>query len=150
MIIVMSRTSPSSTSKRPTDRDRVALRKRVGAFVRKRREELGLSQGDVIRALGYVSRNSVSNIETGREGLPAKRIYAWADVLKVAHDSFFRFATGETKRMEIGDDADEASVSSASLSAAEVELVEVYRSLPSKLQKQLRSQVKEYSSQAAR
>lgn len=115
-------------------------------FVRKRREELGLSQGDVIRALGYVSRNSVSNIETGREGLPAKRIYAWADLLQVPHDAFYRFATGETRRMELDGGAPPAPASgNGSLSAAELELLEAYRSLPSKLQRQLRTQAREYS-----
>lgn len=113
-------------------------------FVRKRREELGLSQGDVIRALGYVSRNSVSNIETGREGLPAKRIYAWADLLQVPHDAFYRFATGETRRMEAEGQPAPAS-GNGSLSAAELELLEAYRSLPSKLQRQLRTQAREYS-----
>jgi transcriptional regulator with XRE-family HTH domain len=129
---------------RAGDRERSSLRKRVGAFVRKRREALGLSQGDVIRALGYVSRNSVSNIETGREGLPAKRIYAWADLLRVPHDAFYRFATGETRRMDVAEHAPAAPAAGA-LSAAELELLAAYRSLPSKLQRQLRSQAREYS-----
>ena len=55
----------------------------VVGLVRKRREALGLSQGDVIRVLGYKSRNAVSNIEVGIEGLPTKRAYAWADLLEV-------------------------------------------------------------------
>ncbi len=139
--------SLSGMTKRPNDRERSSLRKRVGVFVRKRREELGLSQGDVIRALGYVSRNSVSNIETGREGLPAKRIYAWADLLRVPHDAFYRFATGETRRMDAntGDAPAAPAAGNGSLSAAEVELLEAYRSLPSKLQRQLRTQAREYS-----
>lgn len=134
-------------TKRPNDRERSSLRKRVGVFVRKRREELGFSQGDVIRALGYVSRNSVSNIETGREGLPAKRIYAWADLLRVPHDAFYRFATGETRRMEPaeGPPAPPSGHGNGALSAAELELLAAYRSLPTKLQRQLRTQAREYS-----
>src|ERR1051325_12226167 len=94
----MPRTSAQPRRKPPTDKDTLDLRKRIGVFVRTRRQQLGLSQGDIIEVLGYVSRNSVSNIETGREGLPAKRIYAWADVLEVPRDAFFRFVTGEIGR----------------------------------------------------
>jgi transcriptional regulator with XRE-family HTH domain len=136
--------SLSDGRKRPTPgpRDRAALRKRVGAFIRARREELALSQGDIIKALGYVSRNSVSNIETGREGLPAKRVFAWADLLQVPRDAFFRFATGEAERMETtrpsGGDAGER------LSTAEAELVAAYRRLPPKYQRRLREQAREY------
>jgi transcriptional regulator with XRE-family HTH domain len=82
----------------PRKRRTTPLWKRVGAFVKARREELGLSQGEIIKALGYASRNAVSNIEVGIEGLPAKRIYAWADILEVPRDAFFRFATGEAAR----------------------------------------------------
>lgn len=84
----------------PSEGERQALRTRVGEFLRARRLELGLSQGDITRSMGYVSLNSVSNLETGREGLPAKRIYAWADILQLPRDAFFRFATGETEKME--------------------------------------------------
>ncbi len=69
-------------------------RVRVGAFVRARRLELGLSQGDVIERLGYRSRNSVSNLELGLEGLPARRAHDWADVLDFDRDAFFRVVTG--------------------------------------------------------
>lgn len=103
-------------------------------FVRARRTELGLSQGDIIKALGYTSRNSVSNIEVGREGLPAKRIYAWADILTVPRDQFFRFVTGEATSME----------ASPSLSAMELELLETYRGLPANFQRRLREQAQEF------
>jgi hypothetical protein len=43
----------------------------------------------------------VSNIEVGIEGLPAKRAYAWADVLELPRDAFFRFVTGEADRVVI-------------------------------------------------
>jgi hypothetical protein len=52
-------------------------------------------------ALGYKSRNAVSHIEVGIEGLPAKRAYAWANILEVPRDPFFRFVTGEAERVEI-------------------------------------------------
>ena len=53
---------PSGTSTRrtrkpliPKKRERDALRKRVGAFLRERRLELGLTQAQITQALGYVS-----------------------------------------------------------------------------------------------
>lgn len=97
----MPGTSTRGARKRRTGRERTELWKRVGAFVRARREELGLSQGDIIRVLGYKSRNAVSNIEVGIEGLPAKRAYAWADILELPRDSFFRFVTGEVDQTEV-------------------------------------------------
>jgi transcriptional regulator with XRE-family HTH domain len=128
-------------------RERTALWKRVGAFVRARRDELGLSQGDIIRVLGYKSRNAVSNIEVGIEGLPAKRAYAWADVLEVPRDAFFRFVTGETERMEVSKAA-ARPVGTERLTAAERALLETYRKLPPKYQRRLREQAEEFETLA--
>jgi transcriptional regulator with XRE-family HTH domain len=139
----MPRTSAQPRRKSPTEKERLDLRKRVGVFVRTRRQQLGLSQGDVIEKLGYVSRNSVSNIETGREGLPAKRIYAWADVLEVPRDAFFRFVTGETRRVEAGARVVESEA--ARVSTGESELLAAYRSLPAKYKKRIREHLQEYA-----
>lgn len=105
--------------------------KRVGIFIRARREELGLSQGDVIRALGYKSRNAVSNVELGIDGLPAKRAYAWAEVLDVPRQVFFEFVIGERDNMDPPKAAKELSV-------AEEELLANYRKLTAKGQRRLR------------
>ena len=129
----------------PKRRERQALRKRVGAFLRSRRQGLGLSQGEITRALGYVSLNSVSNLETGREGLPAKRVYAWADILQVPRDAFFRFVTGETERMDTGK---AAATGNEKLSQAETDLLAAYRHLPTKFQRRLRDTVDEFETLA--
>lgn len=133
--------------KRRTERERTELWKRVGAFVAKRREELGLSQGDIIRVLGYKSRNAVSNIEVGIEGLPAKRAYAWADVLEVPRDAFFRFVTGEAEGVVIRDSATREDAGER-VTAAETELLASYRKLPPKYQRRLREQAEEYATLA--
>ncbi|MCC7380399.1 MAG: helix-turn-helix transcriptional regulator [Deltaproteobacteria bacterium] len=143
----MPGTSDHGARKRRTRRDRTALWKRIGAFVRARREELGLSQGQIISVLGYKSRNAVSNIEVGIEGLPAKRAYAWADVLELPRDPFFRFVTGEVDQMEIpkaaakADGADRTTV-------AERALLATYRKLPPKYQRRLREQADEFATLA--
>jgi transcriptional regulator with XRE-family HTH domain len=130
----------------PTARERQDLRKRVGAFIRQRREELGLSQGDIIKSLGYTSRNSVSNLETGREGLPAKRIYAWADILQLPRDAFFLFATGESEKM--AEPPRSAPADPGGLSAVESELVTAYRKLPPKYQRRLLDAAEEFQTLA--
>jgi len=124
----------------------LARRKKVGEFIRRRRLELNLSQGEMIRALGYKNRNSISNVEIGREGLPLRRIYQWAEVLQLPRDDFFRFVIGELedvaltgyKRARIKD-RDEKT-----LTDAEQELVENYRRLSKKYQDRVRDHVREY------
>jgi transcriptional regulator with XRE-family HTH domain len=121
-------------------------RKKVGEFIRRRRLELNLSQGEMIRALGYKNRNSISNVEIGREGLPLRRIYQWADVLQLPRDDFFRFVIGELeelalegyKRARLRDQTERK------LTEAEHDLVENYRRLSKKYQDRLREQVREY------
>ncbi len=141
----MPGSSEQGARKRRT-RDRTERWKRVGAFVRKRREELGLSQGDIIKILGYASRNAVSNIEVGIEGLPAKRAYAWADVLEVPRDAFFRFATGETEKM--AEPPRRAPAEAGGLSAVETELVAAYRKLPPRYQRRLLDAASEFETLA--
>lgn len=138
----MPGTSRQGARNRRTARERTELWKRVGAFVRARREELGLSQGDIIRVLGYKSRNAVSNIEVGIEGLPAKRAYAWADVLEVPRDAFFRFVTGEVDRLDVPK-AETKQADGDRMSAAEKELLATYGRLPPKYQRRLREHARE-------
>lgn len=143
----MPGTSDHGARKRRTARDRTALWKRVGAFVRARREELGLSQGEIIAVLGYKSRNAVSNIEVGIEGLPAKRAYAWADVLEVPRDPFFHFVTGESERMDVPKASAKADTGDR-FTAAESALLATYRKLPPKYQRRLREQADEFETLA--
>lgn len=112
---------------------REQLRVRVGGFVRKRRLLLGLKLKDVCDAMGYRSLNAVSNVEAGIEGIPAKRAYAWADVLELPRDAFFQFVTGQAE------DISDAMTATASerLSRSERELLVRYRRLPGRFQKQL-------------
>ena len=143
----MPGSSTRGARKRRTERERTGLWKRVGAFVAKRREELGLSQGDIIRVLGYKSRNAVSNIEVGIEGLPAKRSYAWADVLELPRDAVFRFVTGEAERVDVPRAAAKPEGGDR-LTAAEGGLIATYRKLPPKYQRRLREQAREFETLA--
>jgi transcriptional regulator with XRE-family HTH domain len=144
----MPGTSTRGARNRRTGRERTDLWKRVGAFVRARREELGLSQGDIIRVLGYKSRNAVSNIEVGIEGLPAKRAYAWADVLQMPRDAFFRFVTGEAERIDAPKASAKPNGGGERFTAAEAALIATYRKLPPKYQRRLREQAEEFETLA--
>lgn len=55
----------------------------IGKFVKGRREQLGLSQGDVAKKLKLKTPQSLSNIERGISPLPANKIKPIAALLKV-------------------------------------------------------------------
>lgn len=94
---------------------------------------LGLKLADISGPLGYKSMNAVSNVESGIEGIPAKRAYAWADLLEVPRDAFFQFVTGQ-----IADITQAAAPPSEHLTDGERELLASYRRLPQRFQRQLR------------
>lgn len=129
----MTRSSVLTRSGFLTPQQREQLRVRVGGFVRKRRLHLGLKLKDVCDALGYRSLNAVSNVESGIEGIPAKRAYAWADVLELPRDAFFQFVTGQAEDIR----GAMSATASERLSESERELLVRYRRLPRRFQKQL-------------
>jgi hypothetical protein len=96
--------------------------------------------------MGYTNLASAWKIEKGLEGLPTKRVYAWADILQVPRDAFFRFVTGEVDRMEMPGRATERTTEQ--LASAEAELLAAYRRLPSKYQRRLRENAREYDTLA--
>lgn len=55
--------------------------KSIGDRIRIRREELGLTQLDLARLLGYKSRSSINKIELGSQNLTQRKIKAIADAL---------------------------------------------------------------------
>ena len=55
----------------------------IGERIRRRREELGMTQDELARAAGYKSRSSINKIEIDGRGLPQKKIADIARALKV-------------------------------------------------------------------
>ena len=55
----------------------------IGERIRKRREELNMTQDDLARAAGYKSRSSINKIEVDGRGLPQNKIVDIAKALKV-------------------------------------------------------------------
>jgi transcriptional regulator with XRE-family HTH domain len=55
---------------------------KIGERIKYRREELGLSQDELARRLGYKSRSSINKIENDASGLPQTKIAAIANALQ--------------------------------------------------------------------
>lgn len=54
----------------------------IGARIKKRREELGMSQEELAKMVGYKSRSSVNKIEIDGRGLPQNKIVMFAKALE--------------------------------------------------------------------
>lgn len=54
----------------------------IGSRIRNRREELGLSQDELGKRLGYKSRSSINKIELDQRSLTQSKIKAIADALE--------------------------------------------------------------------
>lgn len=55
----------------------------IGDRIRKRREELGYTQDELAKKLGYKSRSSVNKVEMSRE-IPMKKVKMYADILDMS------------------------------------------------------------------
>ena len=51
--------------------------------IRNRREELGMSQDELAKKMGYKSRSSINKIEMGENDIPQSKISAFAKALNV-------------------------------------------------------------------
>lgn len=56
---------------------------KMGDLVKRRREELGLSQEDLARLLAYKHKTSINKIEMGKSGIPRAKLPDFARVLGV-------------------------------------------------------------------
>lgn len=72
----------------------------IGARIKKRREELNMSQAELARILGYKSRTSVYKMELGERGLPQKKIKQIAEALKTTPDYILGWDKGENAVMD--------------------------------------------------
>ena len=58
----------------------------IGDRIRKRREELGMSQEELAKKIGYKSRSSINKIENDGRGLPQSKILLIAKSLETTPD----------------------------------------------------------------
>lgn len=54
----------------------------IGARIRKRREQLGLSQDDLAQLMGYSGRSSISVVENNKRDISWENVCKYAKVLK--------------------------------------------------------------------
>lgn len=52
--------------------------------IRNRRKELGMSQEELAKKVGYTSRSTIARIENGEIDIPQSKIKAFADALKTS------------------------------------------------------------------
>lgn len=55
----------------------------IGNKIRKKREELGMTQDELAKKLGYKSRSSVNKVENSRE-IPMKKVKLYANALDLS------------------------------------------------------------------
>lgn len=53
----------------------------IGERIKKRREELGMSQDELAKKVGYTSRSSVAKVETNANGMVQSKLVAFAKAL---------------------------------------------------------------------
>lgn len=56
----------------------------IGERIKARRIEMGLTQSELAKKLGYTDRASVSRVESGQIDLPQSRIVKFAEALRVS------------------------------------------------------------------
>lgn len=54
----------------------------VGKIIREKRKELGLTQDELAKKMGYKNRVSICKVETGKEDLTTERVRHFAKVLQ--------------------------------------------------------------------
>lgn len=69
----------------------------LGDTIKKRRQELGLTQEELAKKVGYSTKDSICRIEKGLINVPANRITAFSKVLGLHPSEFFDINFGESK-----------------------------------------------------
>ena len=71
----------------------------IGAIIKSRRKTLGMKQETLAGLLG-VSRGSLANVETGRQGILVHQLYKFADALRLTPYDLLPLALADTSRTE--------------------------------------------------
>lgn len=86
--------------------------------IRIRREQLGMSQQELAKRLGYKSRSAINKIESGSRDISQSKISAFASALNT------------TPSYLMGWDEDDQTIDDSPYSVQEVGLIKKYRQLP--------------------
>ncbi len=79
-------------------------RRRIGAYLKERREKLGLSQGALADSVGLPNYMAVSRIENGQVSFPFPKAHLFADALGLDREEFWAFCGGKSADVETSPD----------------------------------------------
>ena len=65
---------------------------KIGDIIKNRREELGISQVELAKRVGYTSRSAINKIEKNVNDIPRNKIQLFADVLQINPSSLMGWA----------------------------------------------------------
>jgi transcriptional regulator with XRE-family HTH domain len=68
---------------------------KIGNLIKKRREELGMSQEELATKLGYKSRSSINKIELGKNDITQHKVVEFARVLQTTPSYLMGWITEE-------------------------------------------------------
>lgn len=97
----------------------------IGQNILRLRKELGMTQEELAKKMGYTSKSSINKIEMGKSDIPQSKIAKFAEVL------------GTTPAYLMGweDDKKENTPEDIKLSEGEKMLIDLFRKLPDEAQK---------------
>lgn len=97
----------------------------IGQNILRLRKELGMTQEELAKKMGYTSKSSINKIEMGKSDIPQSKIAKFAEVL------------GTTPAYLMGwkDDNKENTPEDIKLSEGEKVLIDLFRKLPDEAQK---------------
>jgi len=75
----------------------------IGKNIAKRRIELGLTQEELAKRMGYKSKTSINKIEKGINDIPQTKIVKFAEVLRTSPASLMGWLEMEKKNNAIAD-----------------------------------------------
>ncbi|MBU3730576.1 MAG: helix-turn-helix transcriptional regulator [Beijerinckiaceae bacterium] len=79
-----------SNPQRRSDTETIELRKEAGRWLKKLREDKGLSQRQLAEKVGTDYYTFISQLETGRGRIPPDRYRIWADALGLDPKTFVK------------------------------------------------------------
>lgn len=81
--------------------------------IRRRREELGISQEELANMLGYKSRSSINKIEKGINDIPQSKIVEFARALKTTPEGLMGWKRSDEKNDGYYTDPETAEIANA-------------------------------------
>ena len=69
---------------------------KLGRQIRRLREQLGMSQEELAKKLGYKSKSSINKVETGSQGLTQSKIMRFAEALQTTPGELLDWASDDT------------------------------------------------------